>query len=157
MTYACVSKTNTSQIDVGQTISVCLCSLRMQSRYYLYYKLLAEQGTSDSSLPDVLQVLEAALEELAVCKDTQASCSTLLIRLCYLDTQTHVHLLPWLHKAWLFVQHITVQGVEPSLYLIRHAGLEAQVTNALQLCITNWLSLFALHHGAQHNCLSVPS
>jgi len=75
----------------------------MQSRYYLYYKLLAEQGTSDSSLPDVLQVLEAALEELAVCKDTQASCSTLLIRLCYLDTQRmYIYCLGYIKLGCLF-------------------------------------------------------
>ncbi len=62
------------------------------TKCYLYYELLAEQGTSDSSIPDVLQVLKAALEELAVCKDTQASCSALLIRLCYLDTRRRMYI-----------------------------------------------------------------
>ena len=65
------------------------------TKCYLYYELLAEQGTSNSSIPDVLQVLKAALEELAVCEDTQASCTTLLICLCYLDTRRlmYIHCL----------------------------------------------------------------
>lgn len=64
------------------------CAVReCMTECYLYYELLAEQGTGDSSTPDVLQVLKAALEELAVCKDTQASCTALLICLCYLGTR----------------------------------------------------------------------
>ena len=51
---------------------------------YLHNELFAEQWTCDTSLSYVLQVLEAALEELAVCEHTQASCTTLLICLCYL-------------------------------------------------------------------------
>ena len=55
----------------------------------LYYELLAEQGAGDAGTPDVLQVLEAALEVLAVREHTQAGSSARLIRLCNL----HQHFL----------------------------------------------------------------
>ena len=46
---------------------------------HLHNELLAQQGACDTSIPDVLEVLEAALEVLAVCQHTQAGCTPFFI------------------------------------------------------------------------------
>jgi len=56
---------------------------------HLNNEFFAQQGAGDPSLSDVLQVLEAALEELAVCEDAQAGCTTLFICLRNLSYTTH--------------------------------------------------------------------
>ena len=50
-----------------------------QAGGHLHNELLAEQGACDTSIPDVLQVLKAALEVLAVCQHAQAGCTPFLI------------------------------------------------------------------------------
>lgn len=46
---------------------------------HLHNEFLAQQGACDTSVPDVLQVLKAALEILAVCQHAQAGCTPFLI------------------------------------------------------------------------------
>lgn len=77
-----------------------------QAGNHLHNELLAQQWACDTSIPDVLEVLKAALEVLAVCQHTQAGCTPFFVCLGNLqqhqlrlqDTykqahkQTHVHI-----------------------------------------------------------------
>lgn len=54
---------------------------------YLHNELLTKQGTCDSSIPDGLKILKAALKVFLVCEHTQASCTALFISLGNLQQQ----------------------------------------------------------------------
>ena len=79
---------HTEQDGLCKIVAACTVSVPGKSAgSHLYNELLAQERACDAGLPDVLEVLKAALKVLAVCQNTQACCPTLLV--CFGNLQQH--------------------------------------------------------------------